>query len=699
MSLVGKEVAVSSSNRILLVSVAMILGLSFIGMVATFLYVGFQTQRADKQAAVIDDLRFLTGNIVAESFRAGSGQINSFNKITEAKTNVMLRLDALSTGENAEAIEDIRVASLSGTAKELLENTINPRWKEALTQIEVLENTRRNIETVRANIVLMRRQLPIFVESFSRINDAVLSEANRGRRLDANTQNAVAQQLVRLQNLDSLLSQLLLPDSNVPAIIEAFETEVNSFQVTMDALQQGNATLGISVLAAANTETGQLLADLKRILATDLQTPIRDLIADAASLSRVSLAVSRLQELLQDGRGNEQPFAVALLSLRDAVVSQGNSAKPLAFLGYFLGIVALALLLLLGFLLVRDSQKRLHAITEQNRRNQRAILQLLDEMSDLADGDLTVHATVTEDITGAIADSVNYAIDALRDLVATINNTAVQVASAAEATQKIALRLADASNHQATQISAVGTAVNEMAGSIEKVSTNAVNAAKVAQNSVKIAAKGADTVQKTIRGMDTIRDQIQETSKKIKRLGETVQEIGDIVGMIDEISDQTNILALNAAIQASMAGEAGRGFAVVADEVQRLAERSSSATKQIETLVKTIQGDTNEAIASMEQTTNNVVKGAELSKDAGDALQEIQRVSNMLSDLIANISKSSRQQSLTATDVSKTMKVIQSITQQTLQGTKQTALSIGNLNTMAAELRKSVAGFKLPEQS
>lgn len=341
---------------------------------------------------------------------------------------------------------------------------------------------------------------------------------------------------------------------------------------------------------------------------------------------------------------------------------------------------------------------RARRIQEENERNQMAILRLLDELGDLAEGDLTVNATVSEDFTGAIADSVNFAIDQLRQLVLAINTTAVRVAQSSEQTQMTAVELAEASEHQAQEIAGVSAAINEMAVSIDQVSSNAAESASVAQRSVAIAHNGADVVQRTIEGMNTIREQIQETSKRIKRLGESSQEIGDIIGLINDIADQTNVLALNAAIQASMAGEAGRGFAVVADEVQRLAERSANATKQIETLVKTIQADTNEAVSSMETTTAEVVRGANLAKDAGEALEEVQAVSNNLADLIENISNAAQQQASSAGHISKTMNVIQDITSQTSSGTLATARSVGQLNEMAAALKESVSDFKLDDE-
>jgi twitching motility protein PilJ len=280
--------------------------------------------------------------------------------------------------------------------------------------------------------------------------------------------------------------------------------------------------------------------------------------------------------------------------------------------------------------------------------------------------------------------------------VSTINETAVQVAAAAQETQATAMHLAEAAEHQAQQITSASAQINEIASSIDEVSKNSAESADVAQRSVQIAAKGAEVVRQTIQGMDNIRDQIQETSKRIKRLGESSQEIGSIVELINDISEQTNILALNAAIQAASAGEAGRGFAVVADEVQRLAERASNATKRIEALVQTIQSDTNEAVSSMEQTTAEVVAGARLAEDAGLALGEIEKVSNDLADLIQNISQAARQQSTAATNITATMSVIQEITTQTSHGANQTAESIGNLAQLAADLRRSVADFKLP---
>jgi len=366
------------------------------------------------------------------------------------------------------------------------------------------------------------------------------------------------------------------------------------------------------------------------------------------------------------------------------------------------GLVVFAAILVLGLLLLHakssvfEQRARDHA--EQNERNQQAILRLLDEMGSLADGDLTVEATVTEDITGTIADSFNFAIEELRKLVATVNDTALMVDTATKQTENTAAHMAKAADNQAKEINAATESIVSMAASIEEVSGNAERSSDVARHSVEVAHKGGEAVRRTIDGMNAIRETIQETSKRIKRLGESSQEIGNIVELINDIAEQTNILALNASIQASMAGEAGRGFAVVADEVQRLAERSTNATKQIEVLVRTIQADTNEAVVSMERSTTDVVGGALLAENAGAALDEIEQVSNQIASLVQNISSSARQQAGSAADVTRRTTRLREIGDQTGKATTATAASIAKLSELATQLRKTVEGFALPAE-
>ena len=392
----------------------------------------------------------------------------------------------------------------------------------------------------------------------------------------------------------------------------------------------------------------------------------------------------------------------AFLVLIGAAVALIRTDLQTAMIPVGFALVATVVLVILWVKLrrVRDlAQTQQLAVDTQRReseRNQQAILRLLDELSSLADGDLTVQATVTEDITGAIADSINYAVDALRGLVTTINSSAISLDGAARQTQALAQHLAKASGAQSKQIAAATETAGHVASATEEVSGNAERAADVARHSVDVAHKGGEAVRRTIDGMNAIRETIQDTSKRIKRLGESSQEIGNIVELINDIAEQTNILALNASIQASMAGEAGRGFAVVADEVQRLAERAATATKQIEVLVRTIQTDTNEAVVSMERSTTDVVGGALLAENAGAALEEIEQVSNQIASLVQNISASSRQQSGAVQDIARNMQVLKEISAQTADSTSATSVAIAKLAELSAGLRKSAAGFRLP---
>jgi twitching motility protein PilJ len=383
-------------------------------------------------------------------------------------------------------------------------------------------------------------------------------------------------------------------------------------------------------------------------------------------------------------------------ALKDAYIVTEDGRLVSMELAYLLGAVALFILFWMGFEMLRHQKRRSKVIEDENSRNQEAIMRLLDEMGDLAEGDLTVRATVSEDFTGSIADSINVTVDSLRGLVKTINVTSCQLSDAVHETEEIARQLSRASEKQSNDIVNTSSAINAMSDSLDEVSEYASESSKVAMRSVDIANNGGNAVKRTMEGMGTIREHIQETSKRIKRLGESSQEIGDIVELINDIAEQTNILALNASIQAAMAGEAGRGFAVVADEVQRLAERSANATKQIEALVKAIQADTNEAVISMEKSTSGVVNGTRLAEDAGSALEEIESVSEQLAGLIQTISAAARQQAAAAAEISKTMSGIQDVTTQTAAGTERTSQSIGNLARLAQDLDKSVAGFKLP---
>ena len=557
-------------------------------------------------------------------------------------------------------------------------------------------------------------------------NSAKVGELEAGAQVVLDAKNVVLAVHTAADQANILVPRLLQSLGNVvsgfgAARVESISRQLERFEATGLRVNQDMSALAAGV--GETTATARRLSDgldyigqvvgelggeeaglgLPRVQGADAEQKLKAVAAvyrelgevvrgAIGSVDRLSAAQTAARKLVPSA--NALYPTLTTLTFPGAASSGAGNTIPLALLAA--ASVALAALAVL-FRSVANIRKMAEKQAAQNQRNQEAILRLLDELSNLADGDLTVQATVTEDVTGAIADSINYAIEALRELVTTINSTAITLDTSAKQALAAAGHLAKASVAQSKQVASASESAAAMAASVEEVSGNAERSADVARHSVDIAHKGGDAVRRTIDGMNAIRETIQETSKRIKRLGESSQEIGNIVELINDIAEQTNILALNASIQASMAGEAGRGFAVVADEVQRLAERAANATKQIEVLVRTIQADTNEAVVSMERSTTDVVGGALLAENAGAALEEIEQVSNQIASLVQNISASARQQTSTAQNIARNMQVLREISAQTAENSSATSNSIGKLAQLSTQLRKSVAGFRLPD--
>jgi len=495
-------------------------------------------------------------------------------------------------------------------------------------------------------------------------------------------------QLVLSDRILRHLKEMLRGGSGSVAAADSFSQEITFLEQTMDALLKGSRSVGVEQVqnraAASALNKARLIYDNAR--------PQLDIVL--ASTNDILAVRGAADELFVDSL---DLFNFSRRVADDVLHRSGTRLWPSLWSGSLALIVILVSIALMVRAFLSTERRRAIEAGMQNQKNQQAIMRLLDEMSSLADGDLTVKATVTDDMTGAIADSVNFAVEQLRELVTGINITAQTVSESANDTMDTTGKLAAASGQQAEQVREATDTINEMAESFDGMAARSRESSEVAQRSVAIAHSGSQMVQQTIRGMDTIRDQIQETSKRIKRLGESSQEIGDIVELINGIAEQTNILALNAAIQSASAGGAGRGFAVVADEVQRLAERATNATRRIEMLVQNIQTDTSEAVVSMESTTSEVVAGAEKAEDAGEALQRIESVSKDLSKLIEGISQEAQSQSETATRIAEQMNSIRDVSIQTSEGSNQTAQSMGKLADLVHKLRESVADFKLPQ--
>jgi twitching motility protein PilJ len=557
------------------------------------------------------------------------------------------------------------------------------QWQQLKPAVNIVLDTRDTIDVVRTAAESSQAAMPALLGDVENMQQALRDAGLEGQLYQVGRFATIAQRSNRA------VSDIVNGVGDVAVAGQQLTDDEAFLDRVLRGLMNGDPVLNIQALTNGNL----------RAQATALQSTYASIGADLRAVSASADEMSTVDQAVDVLIAQAHTLASQAASVRNMYQSQVEARPVTPVMAYYAFGAAIFFVIGLYFFQSQTTDTRLAEAKaeEDQRKNQEAILRLLDELGSLADGDLSIQVTVTEDITGAIADSINFTIEALRDLVATITTTAGQVNAAAQQTRSITDDLAKASDDQNNEITAATGAITTMAKSIEQVSANAERSAKVAQQSVDIAHKGGEAVRRTIAGMNTIRETIQETSKRIKRLGESSQEIGDIVELINDIAEQTNILALNASIQASMAGEAGRGFAVVADEVQRLAERAGNATRQIEALVKTIQSDTNEAVSSMERSTSDVVSGAQLAENAGRALDEIEKVSNHIATLVQSISNSARQQSTQATDVSETMNVIQGITEQTADGTRQTAKSVSELVQLAAELRRSVSGFKLPE--
>ena len=659
-----------------LVIIGILLSVFIILMLVSLVFVS--DKRADLQRHVeLSANQLLLSQLMATfSLQASSGNDIAFNRLSESQADFDSILNTYRSGsvDTAKLSEEMLVSL----------DEVEAHWRNYRNNIEVIVNGRQSIAEVRELYEVIESFIPQLLTFSDEVVGVLVKKNATSRQIYLATR-----QMMLSQRIKNNLDQVLAGGENSAAAADRFGRDAALFGRVLEGLLKGSEGMRIDKVRDA-----EAIAKLREVAM--LISAVSDNIAGILELSPELFEVKDAASLVG---GDAERLSHSLRSFQENIIAQGERLNLIQLAGIGFGSVTVLLIIIGGILLLKDARKREEVALENNRRNQRAILRLLDEMANLADGDLTVHATVTEDITGAIADSVNFTIDALRSLVTTINTTASEVSDSTEKTQDTATELAQASNKQAREIASASTTVTDMADSMLSVSENADNSVLVAQKSVEIAQNGALVVRNTIGSMESIRETIQETSKRIKRLGESSQVIGDIVGLISEIADQTNILALNAAIQASTAGDAGRGFAVVADEVQRLAERAGNATKQIEALVNTIQADTNEAVKSMEMSTAGVVNGAAMAEDAGAALKDIESVSAELATLIKEISDSTKQQSKVAMSVSDTMTVIQEITLQTSEGTEETSTSLTALNDLSSELGRSVSGFKLPSSN
>jgi len=627
-------------------------------------------------------LRMLSQRLAKAAQQSLFGSAAAFKQAQASRDAFASILDRLvkggeSGGESVPASPDRIQPTLEALMKE---------WERTERNAGILLKEQKNLVGLGAAVAQVNGSNPQLLDLAEQVQ-ALKMQAGAGSR-----EISAAGQLVMLtQRLAKNANALLAGETIDAEVAFLLGKDTNEFRALLTALREGGGQARVA--ASRDPDTLAKLTELSD--------------AFKAYQESVSSILGNMQRLIT---AKNAAFAVVadsekLLAATQKLAEEYEAdlaGRRTIYVVVVLSLLAIGVLALMALAFVQDertrreeAEKQQLAVKRTNDQNQEAILRLMNEMQNFAEGDLTVRATVSEDITGAIADSVNFAIEELRTLVGSITTAADQVTSASDSAQQTSAQLLAANEKQSQEIKTTSAQVLGMARAINEVSASASQSANVAKASLEAAQKGQQAVQNSISGMNDIRDQIQETAKRIKRLGESSQEIGEIVELISDITEQTNVLALNAAIQAASAGEAGRGFTVVAEEVQRLAERSAEATKQIGAIVKTIQTDTQDAVAAMEKSTQGVVEGAKLSDNAGQALAEIGEVSGKLAQLIQTISQTTQAQAKSAGAVAMSMRNILGITEQATEGTKRTAASVGQLATLARDLKSSVANFKV----
>ena len=622
------------------------------------------------------EMQMLSQRLARSTSLAVQGNAGAFENVKDSRDRFRADLDALSKGG---MIRGTSIDVGSGEQIQALLTDITGRWERVEKNATAVVNNQQSLLTLSKGLGAINQGNTTLLELAQQASSQVAAGGSL-REVDFTSQLAMLSQRIA-KNANALVSS----EDIDPEVAFLLGKDSGTFRDVLNGLLKGSDALRLTPVR--NDEARATLTDLQKRF-----------VQYEAGVNAILQNMQRLVVAKQAARGINQESESLLndtTKLAEAFDAQNTGRLFTLGAAILFALFALVCLVLLGVVLRDEARVRALESEQENKRNQEAILRLLNEMGNLADGDLTVQASVTEDVTGAIADSINFTIEELRTLVKGINSATDQVAKATTDAQAISNRLYEASQRQNKEIQQASASVLQMAQSINEVSQTAAQSARVAQQSLAAAEKGGQAVQNQISGMNEIRTQIQDTAKRIKRLGESSLEIGEIVELISDITEQTNVLALNAAIQAASAGEAGRGFTVVAEEVQRLAERSGEATKQIDAIVKTIQADTQDAVAAMEKSTVGVVEGTKLSDAAGQALDEIRRVSRELAELIGGISAQTQKQSASVSDVTRGMQGILKITEETTDGTKQTNVSIGQLTKLAAELRSSVAGFKV----
>ena len=665
---------------------SILLALALVVLAAMVYWTVSQTDRGAQQVGAIGQSLMQSQRLAKSVSQALVGSPEAFPELKESSAALSSNVHGLQNGnDNVTALGDAYSAEMG---------KIVPLVDRAEKNAAAVLAQQKTLTQVGTSLRSVSRQSSDLLEVAETVSSLKLQQNAPAAEISA------AGQLVMLtQRIGKSANEFLTMEGVSPEAVFLLGKDLNSFKEIAEGLLNGSQELRLA--PAKDEQTRERLTALLKMY-EETRTQAGGILGNLQGLVSAREAQTAIV-------ADSEPLRKDLEALQDKL--SGAAGLGLSSLLMLLIPAAIALLAAVGLAYVQLHESRQRQMMAEQQRhsaemqqqeakrvndaNQAAILRLMNELQTVAEGDLTQEATVTEDITGAIADSVNYTVEELRSLVGNVQSTATRVAQTTAKVETTSTELLATSTEQLREIRETGQSVLEMATRINDVSAQAQESASVARQSLEAAESGLTAVQNAIGGMNSIRDQIQETSKRIKRLGESSQEIGEITELIADITEQTNVRALNAAIQAASAGEAGRGFSVVAEEVQRLAERSGDATRQIAALVKAIQTDTQDAVAAMERSTQGVVEGARLSDNAGTALSEIDRVSRRLADLIEQISSSASKEADQANEVASNIQHIFAVTEQTGESTRSTANQVRELARMADELRQSVARFKI----
>jgi len=427
---------------------------------------------------------------------------------------------------------------------------------------------------------------------------------------------------------------------------------------------------------------------------------------------RFDKVMAVLGEIVDDVKGDAD-------ASREAGDAAASSSYLLITISIILGVV---LAMGFGILISRGISKPIGKVVALTEKMNSEFEQFAGVVDRIAENDLTQDIKQSEmeelvikskDEIGILAQAIQSTLQAkarigtslesmvgnLTNMVRQMGDGSTQLVSAANEVASSSEQMSRGAKDQTDQMAQVSTAVEEMTATIVETSKNAGEATSGSRKAAETAGTGGQVVSDTIQGMQKIAGVVRESAQSIGKLAKSADQIGEIISVIDDIADQTNLLALNAAIEAARAGEQGRGFAVVADEVRKLAERTGKATGEITGMIKGIQTETEEAVKSMESGIQEVDKGRELADKAGTSLNEIVTMSQQVQDMIQQIATASEEQSSAAEQISKNVENVSSIARESATGAAQSATAAEELNRQAEAMRQMVAKFKIRQEA